>query len=155
MDIVGTACGFFCSLFCCCFSVCSLSSLNSLLKQPIFVCVGVHSFSAPITFSTCWSHLSLFLFCLCWLHNQEAIFKDVGLSALEKAWEGYNVAVLAYGTTGSGKSHTMLGSRADKGIVPLCCKHLFSQMSSNSQHKYKVCFVHSMEKTLCMFVRCA
>jgi len=60
------------------------------------------------------------------------------LPALEKAWEGYNIAILAYGNTGSGKSHTMLGGGAEKGIVPLCCDHLFTQMYSNPQHTYKV-----------------
>ncbi|XP_070180294.1 kinesin-like protein KIF28 [Littorina saxatilis] len=72
--------------------------------------------------------------------GQEVIFKDIGVPALEKAWDGYNACVIAYGSTGSGKSLTMLGSSNSPGLVHLCCKHLFSEMSDNPQQNYKVTF---------------
>ena len=41
-------------------------------------------------------------------HKQ--VFKDLGMTVLESAFEGYNVCVFAYGQTGSGKTYTMMGS---------------------------------------------
>ncbi len=35
--------------------------------------------------------------------------------------EGYNATVFAYGATGSGKTHTMLGNAASPGLMPCAC----------------------------------
>jgi len=47
--------------------------------------------------------------------NQEATFHHMGLpDMIEKFLAGYNVTFLAYGQTGTGKTHTMFGSKLDE-----------------------------------------
>uniref|UniRef100_K3W7F6 Kinesin motor domain-containing protein n=1 Tax=Globisporangium ultimum (strain ATCC 200006 / CBS 805.95 / DAOM BR144) TaxID=431595 RepID=K3W7F6_GLOUD len=57
--------------------------------------------------------------------------------------EGYNATVLAYGQTGTGKTHTMSGSGLDakgdrheelQGIIPRVIKSIFKHMKENEQH---------------------
>lgn len=49
--------------------------------------------------------------------NQD-VFSQFVEPLLAKAFSGYNVCVLTYGQTSSGKTHTMKGSSADPGMVP-------------------------------------
>lgn len=41
--------------------------------------------------------------------SQEEVFKEIGVKAINQILDGYNCSVLAYGVTGSGKTHTMTG----------------------------------------------
>jgi hypothetical protein len=45
---------------------------------------------------------------------------------------GYNGMVFAYGMTGSGKTHSMQGSNADPGIIPLAVNSVFDYIGINS-----------------------
>ena len=38
---------------------------------------------------------------------------------LKKALEGYNVSIVGFGTTGSGKTHLLCGTADDPGIIPM------------------------------------
>lgn len=38
------------------------------------------------------------------------VYKDLGTTVLESAFQGYNACVFAYGQTGSGKTYTMMGT---------------------------------------------
>ena len=38
---------------------------------------------------------------------------------LKKALDGYNVSFIAFGPTGSGKTHLMTGTSEDPGIIPM------------------------------------
>ncbi|KAG1682319.1 Kinesin-like protein KIF1B [Nymphon striatum] len=42
--------------------------------------------------------------------SQKKIFEKIGKEVLISAFDGYNVCILAYGQSGSGKSYTMLGT---------------------------------------------
>ena len=42
-------------------------------------------------------------------HNQEMVFNDVGRETVKEVLIGYNGTILAYGPTGSGKTHSMFG----------------------------------------------
>ncbi|KAL1530842.1 hypothetical protein AB1Y20_001737 [Prymnesium parvum] len=42
---------------------------------------------------------------------------------------GFDCMLMAYGTTGSGKTHTMIGSEDDLGMVPRAVKALFEQIA--------------------------
>ncbi|KAM8860378.1 uncharacterized protein kif16bb [Spinachia spinachia] len=61
--------------------------------------------------------------------SQERIFHDLGSGVLKAAFEGFNSCVFAYGQTGTGKSHTMMGDTGDKGLIPRICEGLFSEIS--------------------------
>lgn len=50
------------------------------------------------------------------------VFEQVGLEILANAWEGYHCCLFAYGQTGAGKSYSMVGYGANKGIVPISCE---------------------------------
>jgi hypothetical protein len=63
--------------------------------------------------------------------SQMDVFNRVGKSAVERLFGGYNSCLLAYGQTGSGKTHTVLGSEAEKGLIPLFCDELFRQLRSS------------------------
>jgi len=58
--------------------------------------------------------------------------------------QGHNASVFAYGPTGAGKTHTMVGSPAQPGLIPRCAAELFklidSHLDSNLQWKYNVFF---------------
>ncbi|XP_021133084.3 kinesin-like protein KIF14 [Anas platyrhynchos] len=60
--------------------------------------------------------------------SQAMIYKTLALPLLERAFEGYNACLFAYGQTGTGKSYTMMGFDEDRGIIPRLCEDLFSQM---------------------------
>ena len=51
---------------------------------------------------------------------------------MESVIEGYNGTIFAYGQTGCGKTHTMLGTPEDPGIIPGCFKHIFSFIDGNT-----------------------
>ena len=66
--------------------------------------------------------------------DQKRVFNDLGMGIIKNAWEGYNSSIFAYGQTGSGKSYSIVGTNANKGIVPLLCEQLFEQI----RHKQDV-----------------
>lgn len=49
--------------------------------------------------------------------------------------EGYNCSVFAYGATGAGKTHTMLGKDHDPGITYRTMAELFLQIDAQSEHR--------------------
>lgn len=49
---------------------------------------------------------------------------------------GYNLTLLAYGVTGSGKTHTIFGTAEDEGIAMRCCRHLFQCEPSQVKFSY-------------------
>ncbi|CEP07253.1 hypothetical protein [Parasitella parasitica] len=71
--------------------------------------------------------------------TQEEIFTSLGDSLIRKFVEGYNITILAYGQTSSGKTYTM-GTAAnskgmdspDEGIVPRSMALLFDLLNNNN-----------------------
>ena len=41
---------------------------------------------------------------------------------------GYNCTVFAYGATGAGKTHTMLGTRDNPGVIARTVENLYSRV---------------------------
>jgi len=70
--------------------------------------------------------------------NQGEMYSTCANSLVKSCLEGYNATVLAYGQTGTGKTHTMIGdlgkggteNKAD-GIIPRALKNIFN----NLKHK--------------------
>eukprot|EP00756_Hemistasia_phaeocysticola_P054617 Hpha_TRINITY_DN30530_c0_g1::TRINITY_DN30530_c0_g1_i1::g.193680::m.193680/K17914/KIF13; kinesin family member 13 len=68
--------------------------------------------------------------------TQEDVYSLVGTVALENAWQGYHTCVFAYGQTGAGKTHTMMGNfqcregelEGEPGIVPRLCRALYGEL---------------------------
>jgi kinesin family protein 3/17 len=63
--------------------------------------------------------------------TQEAVYVEAAQPAVRSCLDGYNATILAYGQTGTGKTHTMEGFKfsADdeaRGIIPRCIEEIFS-----------------------------
>ncbi|KAK3851338.1 hypothetical protein Pcinc_042000 [Petrolisthes cinctipes] len=69
--------------------------------------------------------------------SQEDVYTHLAHPLLEKAYEGYNTCLFAYGQTSSGKSYTMLGEEGvsqpnsgmsvTAGVIPRFCRELFDR----------------------------
>ena len=64
--------------------------------------------------------------------DQEMLNRDIYSkwirTAVGRVLDGYNVSVLCYGVTGSGKTHTMFGDKLDDmGLVYLSTEHLLQR----------------------------
>lgn len=85
------------------------NALNNIIECPA---AGAHSSetsnnakrSFTFSYDTVFNHVA----------KQEDIMRTVGLRALDRVLKGYNGAVLCYGQSGSGKTHTMIGSGGGK-----------------------------------------
>ncbi len=52
---------------------------------------------------------------------QSYIYEQTAFSLVDNVLEGYNGTIFAYGQTGCGKTHTMMGTNEDessRGIIP-------------------------------------
>ncbi|XP_020631801.1 kinesin-like protein KIF22 [Orbicella faveolata] len=76
--------------------------------------------------------------------TQETLYHNSVCPLIPYVLQGHNASVFAYGPTGAGKTHTMVGSPEQPGLIPRCAAELFklidSHLDSNSQWKYKVFF---------------
>ncbi|XP_030050522.1 kinesin-like protein KIF28P [Microcaecilia unicolor] len=74
--------------------------------------------------------------------DQKKVFCDLGEGVLKSAWQGYNATLLAYGQTGAGKSYSMIGYGANRGIIPIICEELFQAIKKSQEKKiqYQVTF---------------
>nr|XP_023013785.1 kinesin-like protein KIF3A [Leptinotarsa decemlineata] len=79
---------------------------------------------------------------------QLEMYRMVAFPIVEKALEGYNGTIFAYGQTGTGKTYTMAGNHLVpelKGIIPNTFSHIFSQISRASGEKSFVVKVTYLE----------
>ncbi|TMW60724.1 hypothetical protein Poli38472_000766 [Pythium oligandrum] len=74
--------------------------------------------------------------------SQEEIYRNSVAPLVEGFLEGYNATVLAYGQTGTGKTHTMSGTAMDakggrnedlQGIIPRVVRTIFTRMQEQQQ----------------------
>ena len=71
--------------------------------------------------------------------TQEDMYQSV--SAHVKATvRGYNTTIFAYGSTGSGKSHTMTGNSTAPGIIPRAISEIFSIIEATAAEESDVFF---------------
>mmetsp|Transcript_86459 Transcript_86459/g.241963 ORF Transcript_86459/g.241963 Transcript_86459/m.241963 type:complete len:1156 (+) Transcript_86459:114-3581(+) len=72
--------------------------------------------------------------------DQQHVFNTFGTAVLDNAWAGYHCCLFAYGQTGAGKSYSMVGYGANRGIVPISCEEIFRRIESNTDPglKYEV-----------------
>ncbi|XP_060228175.1 kinesin-like protein KIF18A isoform X1 [Meriones unguiculatus] len=67
--------------------------------------------------------------------TQMEVFEHTTKPILHSFLNGYNCTVLAYGATGAGKTHTMLGSAAEPGVMYLTMLALFKSMDEIKEEK--------------------
>ena len=78
--------------------------------------------------------------------SQETVWDDIGMSVLDRAWEGYNVTLFAYGQTGSGKSYSMTGGAGDdEGIMPRASREIFKRIDANTDDE----LTYRVEVSMC------
>lgn len=63
------------------------------------------------------------------------VFEGSTKNLIGKLLDGYNCSVFAYGATGAGKTHTMLGNKEDPGITYRTVAELFSEIEKQSNHR--------------------
>ncbi|CAK8999181.1 unnamed protein product [Durusdinium trenchii] len=59
--------------------------------------------------------------------TQDAVYTEFGADLVKNVLEGYNCCLFAYGQTGAGKSHTMMGYGDQPGVIPRSVEDLFGQ----------------------------
>ena len=94
--------------------------------------VGGSSKAAPSTFDHCFGPGS----------TNADVYSAVADSIVETALGGYNGTIFAYGQTASGKTHTLMGSDADPGIIPRAISAVFRDLkSSESERLVRVSYI--------------
>ena len=69
--------------------------------------------------------------------GQEAVFRVTTRPLIDEVVKGLNATVLAYGATGSGKTHTMVGSTAGgAGVMVLAIESLFECMRKATDARF-------------------
>lgn len=64
------------------------------------------------------------------------MYDETAFPLVESMLEGYNCTIFAYGQTGCGKTHTMMGDPNDppeRGIIPNCFAHIFGVIDENAR----------------------
>ncbi|XP_016057558.1 PREDICTED: kinesin-like protein KIF18B [Miniopterus natalensis] len=67
--------------------------------------------------------------------TQQDVFQHTTHRILDSFLQGYNCSVFAYGATGAGKTHTMLGTEGDPGIMYLTTMELYRRLEARQEEK--------------------
>lgn len=76
--------------------------------------------------------------------NQNEVYDECGFGLVESVIEGYNGTMFAYGQTGCGKTHTMMGPASSleldgdenlRGIIPKSIRHIFGCIDAAEKGK--------------------
>ena len=68
--------------------------------------------------------------------EQSQVYDECAFGLVESVLKGYNGTMFAYGQTGCGKTHTMMGVPDDpnlRGIIPNCFAHIFGVIDGNEE----------------------
>eukprot|EP00746_Dinoflagellata_sp_MGD_P125618 gnl/MRDRNA2_/MRDRNA2_60421_c1_seq1.p1 gnl/MRDRNA2_/MRDRNA2_60421_c1~~gnl/MRDRNA2_/MRDRNA2_60421_c1_seq1.p1 ORF type:complete len:788 (+),score=239.08 gnl/MRDRNA2_/MRDRNA2_60421_c1_seq1:88-2451(+) len=72
---------------------------------------------------------------------QESVYDDTGYAIVEAVMDGFNGTIFAYGQTGTGKTHTMVGKEDDPhlaGLIPRSFGHIFNNINTTPSKKFLV-----------------
>ena len=76
--------------------------------------------------------------------KQQEVYDECGFSLVESVLSGYNGTIFAYGQTGCGKTHTMMGPTSsldengdisERGIIPNAIRHIFGCIDSSDKNR--------------------
>ncbi|XP_012267487.1 kinesin-like protein KIF3B [Athalia rosae] len=76
-----------------------------------------------------------------WHSKQQDLYEETVRPLVSSVLDGFNGTIFAYGQTGTGKTFTMEGIRADperRGIIPRSFDHIFSHISRTENMQYLV-----------------
>lgn len=85
------------------------------------------------------------------------LYKEAATPLVEYLFEGYNGTIMAYGISGSGKTHTMIGNPQEPGFVPRTIQELLDRAESKEEDSWQIHLSMSvvqvyMEKVLDLLV---
>ncbi|KAK4046636.1 Kinesin-like protein kip2 [Microbotryomycetes sp. JL201] len=81
----------------------------------------------------------------------ESLYDNKIRPIVRATMNGFNGTVFAYGQTASGKTHTMMGSETEPGIIPLAIDELFSFIHEQHTHRefsLRVSFLEIYNETI-------
>ncbi|KAL4508835.1 hypothetical protein ABPG73_006221 [Tetrahymena malaccensis] len=73
--------------------------------------------------------------------QQQFVYEASAFPLVESVFEGYNGTIFAYGQTGCGKTHTMMGDprqEEEKGIIPRTFSHIINLIETTSSKEFLV-----------------
>ena len=62
-------------------------------------------------------------------------YEECCYGMVDAVLEGFNGTIFAYGQTGCGKTHTMMGPPDDKGVIPNSVEQIFCNVETRSSVK--------------------
>ena len=65
----------------------------------------------------------------------DAVYESMGREIVNDAMRGYHGAIVAYGQTATGKTHTMQGTPTSPGLIPLAIEEAFNHIAGASQER--------------------
>lgn len=69
---------------------------------------------------------------------QEHVYAKTTKPLVDMVIEGYDGCIFAYGATGAGKTHTMVGTKDDPGCMVMALKDIFKASDNEENHEFKV-----------------
>ena len=73
--------------------------------------------------------------------SQQAVYEEAGFKLVDSVLDGYNGTIFAYGQTGCGKTHTMMGNpnvEQLRGIIPRAFEHIFGKIENSGDKNYLI-----------------
>ena len=83
--------------------------------------------------------------------NEETVYSVVARPSIESLMQGYNSTIFAYGQTGAGKTHTMMGTAEHPGIIPRAIRHIFDEIEDSdagTSYQMRATFVEIYNETV-------
>ena len=76
--------------------------------------------------------------------TQEEVYMNSAHKLIQSVLDGYNCSIFAYGATGAGKTHTMMGNpEAGPGIMYLMMQELFEEFNKKDLDKqYQISLIY-------------
>ena len=88
--------------------------------------------------------------------KQQEVYASAAFQLVEDSFKGYNGTVFAYGQTGCGKTHTMVGNLQVgemKGIMPNVFDHVFNIVNTSIARRQSEGLSHDLQVLIrCQFV---
>ncbi|XP_065562585.1 centromere-associated protein E-like [Artemia franciscana] len=78
------------------------------------------------------------------------VYEQVTKPLVDSAVSGFNATIFAYGQTSSGKTHTMMGSKTERGVLELVVNEIFDAIESNPDREYllRVSFIEIYQEQI-------